>query len=151
MKLLVLAAPLLFAAASAAQTTVPLYPQFPPSLKDYLQLTDAQVGAIVRLDATYDQYSAGKQARIGQVQASINDLTHADTLDPVALGNAYAEIEAINRDLRDKANQLRSDLVNALTPAQAARLKSLGDAQGLLPLASTAECANFLTQLPSSA
>ena len=150
MKLLVFAAPLLYATASLAQTVGPLYPLFPPSLKDYLQLTDAQVGTVVGLDAAYDQFSAGKQARIAQLRASIGDLTNADTLDPAALGNAYAEIEAINRDLRDKANQLRSDLAKALTPAQATRLKSLADAQGLLPLASTAECANFLAPLPSA-
>jgi hypothetical protein len=145
MKLLVFAAPLLFAALSPAQIPTPLFPR---SLKDYLQLTDAQVGAISSLDAAYDRFSAEKQGRIAQVRSSINDLTSADTLDAAALGNAYAEIEAIDRDLRDKQNQLRADLAKALTAVPAARLKSLADAQALLPLASTAECENFLAPLP---
>ena len=107
MRLLWFAAPLLFAALSPAQV---FRLSFPASLKNYLQLTDTQVSTIVDLDTAYDSFNSDKQARIAQVRQSIADLTSADQLDPLALGNAYAEIEAINRDLRDKRNQLQSDL-----------------------------------------
>ena len=107
MRLLWFAAPLLFAALSPAQV---FRLSFPASLKNYLQLTDTQVSTIVDLDTAYDGFNSDKQARIAQVRQSIADLTSADQLDPLALGNAYAEIEAINRDLRDKRNQLQSDL-----------------------------------------
>jgi hypothetical protein len=147
MRLLWFAAPLLFAALSPAQVS---RLQFPASLKNYLQLTDAQVSTIVGLDTAYDSFNSDKQARIAQVRQSIADLTGADQLDPLALGNAYAEIEAINRDLRDKLNQLQSDLANTLTAAQSTRLKLLAVSQGLLPLASTAVCENYLTPPPAS-
>jgi len=142
-------APLLLAFSTFGQT--PPDVPFPSALRDYFSLTDTQVRSVNSLNAAYAQFYVGKQQRIGQIQADIVDKTNADPIDPMALGLRYAEVEAINRDLRDKVAQLRSDLANLLTAAQTPKLKVLGDAQKLQPMVSLAQCYNFLAPSPTVA
>jgi hypothetical protein len=135
-------------AAAAALAQPPRPGLFPRSLAESLALSDAQAGAINQLNVAYDRFWAEKQARIAEVRADIDAKTADDPLDPVALGVRYAEIEAINRDLRDKSNALRADVAKVLTPAQQPRLQALADAQALQPLITQAECSYFLTPFP---
>jgi hypothetical protein len=135
---------LLTAVAAFAQP--PDFFLFPQGLRDYLALSSTQADAVARLNLTYDRLSAEKLARIAQVRADVALQTAADPIDPMALGVRYAEIEAINRDLRDKLAGLRTDVAKVLLPAQQVKLKTLADAQALAPLITKAECEYLLVR-----
>ena len=117
---------------------------FPSDLTAYFGLTAAQLDTINQLDAAYARFVGEKQQRIAQVQAYIATEMSAETLDPGAIGQAYAEIEAINRDLRDKLTNLRADLAKVLTGPQKILLQALADARGKQSLISAAQCENLL-------
>jgi Spy/CpxP family protein refolding chaperone len=117
---------------------------FPQALQTYLGLTDSQAGAIAGLNSAYLEFTSGKQTRIYQVQSEITALTAADPLDSAALGVRYAEIEAINRDIRDKLVDLRGNTAKVLTTAQQPKLQALAAAADLLPMASVATCEGLL-------
>ena len=72
-------------------------------LRDYLQLSDSQLQAILGNNEQYNRWSAGKQARIQQVQIEIADETAKEQPDPMALGVRYAEVAGICREMRDQA------------------------------------------------
>src|SRR5712691_11410240 len=83
---------------------------FPADLKQYLSLTDTQVNAIVQLTSDYSQMAFDKQQRIFQVQNEIADENRKDPLDPMALGQRYAEIEWTRRDLGKQLTTLRDKI-----------------------------------------
>jgi hypothetical protein len=150
MKPTVFLAPLLLATYALAQATLPEplppFSRFPEELKAYLSLTDTQVESINRLNNDYLRFSAEKVRRVVEVQADIAEKTNAETLDPLELGVRYAELEAIRRDLRDKQNQLVTDVRRVLTEPQIARLRALEDAARLVPLITQAQCESLLPQ-----
>jgi hypothetical protein len=131
--------------AAFAQRPVQL---FPPELRAFLSLSDAQVQAISRTNSDYAEYSVQKSIRMAQVQREIDDETRKDVLDPGALGVRYAELEAIRRDLDDQLQRTREKIAAQLTDPQKARLKTLDDARKLQPVIRDAECANLLAPLP---
>jgi len=138
--------------ATACFTFVPLggseIAPLSPSLAAYLSPTTAQTASMRQLQAAYSDFAAQKQERIAQVRREIATLTNADQLDPLAIGNAYAEIEAIQRDLRDKQAGLTSDLQKLLTEPQKAKVKTVADAESLQGVISQAECENLLAPQP---
>ena len=121
---------------------------FPADLTAYLGFSTTQLDAISRLNAAYTQFNAQKQQRIADLRVDIAAQTAAATLDPGTLGQDYAEIEAIQRDLRDKLAGLRTDLGKVLTIPQQALLKALTDAAGQQSLVNAAVCENLLAPPP---
>ncbi len=136
---------LAFVLAADAQRPVAL---FPPEIRAFLTLTDAQVQAISRANSDYAEYSAQKSARMAQVQREIDEETRKDVLDPGAIGVRYAELEAIRRDLDDQLQRTREKVAAQLTDPQKAKLKTLDDARKLQPVIRDAECTNLLAPLP---
>src|SRR5437867_10752431 len=101
MKLSSTATLLLFATSAWAQTQTFPNPWFYQPLaqaKDFFQLSDAQLQAILTNNGDYNQIAITKQTRISQLQTEIAAETAKDTLDPMALGSRYAEIETICRE-----------------------------------------------------
>ena len=131
--------------AAFAQRPVQL---FPPEIRAFLSLTDAQVQAISRANSDYAEFSAQKSIRMAQVQREIGEETRKDVLDPGALGVRYAELEAIRRDLDDQLQRTREKIAAQLTDPQKVRLKTLDDARKLQPVIRDAECTNLLAPLP---
>jgi hypothetical protein len=139
----ILAAVLLVIASPAwAQTTPARQPL--AQLKRYLQLTDAQVQAVLDNNDDYNRWFSEKQAHIRQVQREILEETAREPVDSNALGIRYADIEATCREIRDEAAAYRTKNGDILTDAQRARLKTLEDALKLAPMISEAQSGNLL-------
>jgi hypothetical protein len=116
-------------------------------VRAFLQLSDGQAETIYRNNDEYNSFSLEKQARIARVQTEIYNESGRDSLDPMALGVRYVEIELICRDLTDKAKRLREQNLAALTPGQVEKLKALEAAVSLAPTGSEAQYANLLGEL----
>ena len=117
-------------------------------LRSYLQLTDAQWNTINTNNRQYSQLVFERQQRISIVQLEIAQETLNPTLDAMALGMRYAEIEGICRDLRQRGADLERTNVQVLTDAQRGKLKTLQDALNLLPVISEAQGAGLLESGP---
>lgn len=117
---------------------------FLPRLKQFLNLTDQQVTAILNNNEEYNRWGSEKQRRMVQVQTEIADETARATLDPMALGLRYVEIEAICRQFREEAAKHNLKNVGVLTDTQRAKLKTLEDAWNLFPVISEAQSVNLL-------
>jgi hypothetical protein len=118
-------------------------------LREFLQLTTEQVNSISQLNREFVEMSLRKQARAAQVRQEIIEWTNKEPLDPMQLGVRYAEIEAINRDLRDQLAGVRQKISGILTDPQKARVRQLEEARRLQTLVAQAECENILTPPPS--
>ncbi len=113
-------------------------------VRQFLQLTDSQLQRILTNNDEYNRWSAEKQTRIWQVQSEIADETARDSLDPMALGIRYAEIESICRETRNQATAYQKKNTDILTDPQKARLKLLEDAMKLAPVISEAQGGNLI-------
>jgi hypothetical protein len=142
MKLSFPAGILIFAAVASAQPSQLFQPL--ARLKDYLQLSDAQLQTILGNNEQYNRWSAEKQARIRQVQIEIADETARDPLDPMALGVRYAEIAGICREMNDEAAAYQKKNTDVLTAPQKTKLQALQDALTLAPVISDAQSGNLL-------
>src|SRR5215831_21240883 len=102
MKLSLTATLLMIGASAWAQPNPWLYQPL-GQVQQFLQLTDTQLQSILTNNGDYNQFAMTKQTRISQLQSEIATETAKDTLDPMALGTRYAEIETICRDLKSQA------------------------------------------------
>ena len=139
---------LLAAAASTATAQTPTYPGLYPQplaqVKEFLQLSDAQVQIILANNEEYNRWSAAKQARGSQVQGEIAEETAKDALNPMALGVRYVEVETICREMKAQAAVSLKKNVDSLTAPQKAKLQVLQDAIKLAPVISDAQSGNLL-------
>jgi hypothetical protein len=136
--------------ASARAQLPPAFYQPLSQIKEFLQLTDSQLQTILTNNDAYNQWSAGKQNRIQQVQTEIAAETGKSPLDPNALGIRYAEIETICREIKDKANEYRSRNIDVLNQDQKPKLKLLEDALKLAPVISEGQYGNLIGGLSSA-
>ncbi|HYP08863.1 MAG TPA: hypothetical protein VER03_21710 [Bryobacteraceae bacterium] len=136
------------ASTAMAQTNPVLPPEFTVSLgqrvREYFQLTEAQVKSIADNKRKHIEWTVEKQMRVAQVQREIFEETHKQTVDPLALGQRYAEIESICREMRSRSTELNTANANVLTPAQKVKLKALEDALALLPTIAETQFADLL-------
>lgn len=129
---------------SSAQVIPNTLSYFPADLKQYLNLTDAELAFIQQASSDYSQVASAKQLRITELQNEIAAETQNDQPDPMALGVRYAEIESIRRDLASQLASLRDKLRASLDDAQRSKLTALNDARNLQPIISDAQCENLL-------
>jgi hypothetical protein len=125
-------------------TTFPPPQQALSQVKQFLDLTDDQVTAILQNNNDYNSFSFEQQQTIQHVQSQIAVETAQDPLDPVALGTLYAGIESACRDLRKMAATSQMQNISVLTDAQNAKLNMLNDALKLAPIISEAQSGNLL-------
>ncbi len=117
---------------------------FPPQLKTYLELTDAQVAAITKANSDLNAFRATKVQRQFQVQMELTQETAKQTVDAVALGLRHAELEVIRRELAAEQKKTATAVQNLLTAPQKAKLATLQQALQLYSLACTAIDQNVL-------
>lgn len=136
---------LLLIAATAWGQSYP-FPYFQPlsQLKDFLQLSDSQLQTILSNNGAFNQFAANKQSRIAQVQTEIAVETAKETLDPVALGVRYAEVESICRDMKSQAVTYQQRNTSVLTDPQRTKLQVLQDAMKLAPVISEGISGNLI-------
>ena len=134
----------LWAQAPGPITPAPVPPRFPAALRLYLELSDTQVENIVFLNAEYQRWAQVKRRRMNQVQQELNDALANEPLDPMQLGLAMAEIEAIRRQLDAEMARTRTKIRAVLNEAQAKKLKALEDVMKLWPIYGEAVGVNLL-------
>lgn len=125
-------------AALLAQTSPPGQPspgaQIPQTLIQYLQLSTDQVRLITQKNNEFNRFVSEKNRRAAQVRSEIAVETRKPTLDPMALGLRYMELELIRREISTAEDNLRAELRRALTAEQVNRLRALEAAMELVPL-----------------
>ena len=114
------------------------------ALKQLLGLTDDQVSRMVQAQTENALFEDGKQRRIFQVNAEIDQETAKASLDAMALGVRYLELEVICREVRDAAAAIPKENLALLTDGQKAKLKVLEDAVNLAPTISQAQSLQLL-------
>ncbi|HYI95943.1 MAG TPA: hypothetical protein VEX68_20545 [Bryobacteraceae bacterium] len=117
---------------------------FPPQLKTYLELTDAQVTAMTKANSDLNAFRAGKVQRQFQVQMELAQETAKQTVDPMALGLRHAELEVIQREIAAEQKKTATAVQSLLTAPQKAKLATLQQALQLYSLACTAVDQNVL-------
>lgn len=117
---------------------------FPRELNDYLGLSSAQTESMLRLKMDYSRIVSEKYRRAAQVQSEIAEWTNKDPIDPIQLGLRYAELENIQRELREALATTRQKTVAVLDNAQKTKLKLLEDAMKLQSVIGQAQCENLL-------
>jgi len=143
MKLSLTATLLMIGASAWAQPNPWLYQPL-GQVQQFLQLTDTQLQTILTNNGNYNQFAMTKQTRISQLQSEIATETAKDTLDPMALGVRYAEIETICREMKDQASTSQQKNTSVLTDPQKAKLQVLQDALKLAPVISDAQSGNLI-------
>jgi hypothetical protein len=131
-------------ALAAWSQTLPPPQQALSQVRQYLDLTDSQVTAILQNNSDYNIFSFQQQRQIQNAQSQIAIETAKDPLDPMAIGTLYAGIESACRDLRNKAAASQTQNISILTDAQKAKLSVLSDAMKLIPTISEAQSGNLL-------
>ena len=142
-RILILLAAVLPVGSAWAQLP-PIFFQPLAQIKQFLQLSDAQLQTILADNDDFNRFSADKQNRIRQVQTEIADETGKSPLDPNALGIRYAEIEGICREIKDKAATSQKQNLAVLSDVQKSRLNILSDALKLAPVISEAQYGNLI-------
>ncbi len=99
--------------------------RFPPALKQYLELTDQQVAEIENRSARLEQFRSEKQQRQFAVRLEISQETGRPSVDSMALGVRYLELETIRRELEAEAKKAVEEVQARLTAAQKLRLNML--------------------------
>lgn len=118
----------------------PQQPGLPVELRRYLELTPAQEDAILKLVSDYDRLAAEKAQRLLQVQREIGEEMQRETLDVVAIGERYVEIEATRRFMAAELEKMQRTAATMLTAAQKAKIASLEEALKLSVVAGQAQC-----------
>jgi hypothetical protein len=117
---------------------------FPPSLQSYLELTRDQVNSIQRHNNALVQLQAEKGRRSAQVQLEIQQETAKTTLDAMALGVRYLELEAIRREVADQQQKTYTEIQKLLTDAQKTKVQALIAAMRMQNLICDAQAQNIL-------
>jgi hypothetical protein len=120
---------------------------FPPALQSYLELSAAQVASIQRLNGASAQLQTQKLRRSIQVQSEIAQETAKPTLDAMALGIRYLELEAIRRDIAADNEKTQAEIEKVLNDAQKTKVQALVAAMRLQGVICEAQSQNIL---PSS-
>ncbi len=121
-----------------------LLPNPYPDLKQYLSLTDAQYQSIVRNQSNFGDLVESKQERIRKVNVEIFVETNRESLDAMALGVRYLELEVICREVTDAYARLRTQNMALLTDAQKVKIKDLEDALKLNVVIQQAQSVNLI-------
>jgi hypothetical protein len=119
-------------------------PAFPPALQSYLELTTEQVNAILRLNASAQQFQSEKLQRMAQVQIELAQETAKTNLDPMALGVRHLELEAIRREIQAQQQKTFTEIQNVLTAAQKTKVQALIEAMRLQSVICDAQAQNII-------
>lgn len=113
-------------------------------IKSYLQLSDSQYRTVVSNNDQFYEWYGVKQRRMAEVRIEIAQEAAKDTIDPMALGIRYTEVELICRDISQRTVATQKMNIDVLTDSQKVKLKTLEDAIKLAPVISDAQNARLL-------
>jgi hypothetical protein len=139
--------PLLLTGLASAQVDLPPDPSY-LAIATYLELTDAQLTGIERLNRQLESYRAGKAGRQFVVQQELAEQMLRDPLDPTAIGLRHVELESIRRETEAEQTKTTFAIRALLTPVQRARLEDLSQVLRQHSLACLALGLNLISPLP---
>ncbi len=135
----------MFLLALGALSAQPFRSRFPLALKQYLELTDLQVAEIENRNTRLEQFRVEKQQRQFAVQIEIAQETARASVDAMAIGVRYLEIETIRRELEAEAKKAVEEVQARLTAAQKVRLSMLEEVLRQTDTACSAVSWNLMT------
>ncbi len=124
--------------------SIPGVSQLPTALQQYLGLSDAQVSQINALNQQLTQLLETKAQRQIQLQMELAQEMRRPSLDPMAIGARYAEIEQIRRDIEAERARTAASIQITLTEAQKVKLTTLQAVIRDYPMACQAITQNLL-------
>jgi hypothetical protein len=124
-KLLMLFAATLPVTVAQTPVVIPGITAFPPQLKQYLVLTDEQVAQILDLSRKLTEFQTSKLQRQAQLSLEIARESAKETLDPMALGIRYMELEAIRRQISDEQRKTGEQARALLNDVQKGKVGTL--------------------------
>lgn len=124
-------------------------PAISADLRVYLELTTDQLNAMSRLNADLRRFQSDKARRMAQVSLELQDEMRKQTLDPMAIGLRYVEMEAIQRELTAKAKETATEVQKQFTAAQRTKLQALLEVLRTYPLACEAISLNLIAPEPN--
>jgi hypothetical protein len=130
--------------AAAQLLPGPVRPTFPLALQRYLELSRDQVNSIQQLNTASMQFQMEKIRRSAQVQSEIAAETAKTTLDAMALGVRYLELEAIRRELAADNEKTYAEIQKVLNEAQKTKVRALVAALQLQGVICEAQSQNIL-------
>ena len=137
---------LLLAASLQAQIGI-IRPNEPPvsePLRQYLELTFAQVTALTDLGTQLNQFQMAKAQRMAQVQRELADEMQRESPDPMALGQRHLELEVIRREITREQQRSAEQIQQIFTPAQRTKIAALQEVLRQYPLACEAMQRNLV-------
>ena len=114
------------------------------ALKQLIGLTNDQIEKMTQAQVNYSRFEDNKRERVFQVNSEINQETAKPSIDAMALGVRYLELEVICRELREASAAIPKNNLALLTDAQKVKLKLLEDAMNLAPTISQAQALQLL-------
>ncbi len=125
--------------------SIPVVPQLPAALQQYLGLSDAQASQINALNQQLTQLLGTKAQRQIQLQVELAQEMSRPSLDAMAIGTRYAGIEQIRRDIDAERARTAASIQNTLTETQKGKLTALQAVIRDYPMACQAITQNLLT------
>ena len=137
---------LLIAASLQAQIGI-IRPGEPPvseALRQYLELTFAQVSTMTDLTTKFMQFQQEKYQRMSQVQREIAEEMQRESPDPMALGQRYLELEVSRRELEREQARIAEEVQKLYTPSQRTKVTALQEILRIYPMACEAVQRNLI-------
>lgn len=131
--------------------SIPPVPQLPTALQQYLGLSDAQASQINALNQQLAQLLGTKAQRQIQLQVELAQELRRSSLDPMAIGARYVEIEQIRRDIEVERARTAASIQTTLTEAQKGKLTALQAVIRDYPMACQAITQNLLPTVAGGA
>lgn len=116
-----------------------------PDLAAYLQLTPAQVEQLRNNLRAHQNFLSSRLARMGEVSQELQVELARESVQALAVGDRYSEIEAHRRQIAARASELRRQNLAILTAEQNRRLQDLSVRPDSTFLSFYAEQLNLLT------
>lgn len=133
-----------------APPVLPIRPFVPEQVKTYLGLSDEQVLKIQALNTSLSQFQAAKAGRQIQVRVEISQEIRKESLDPMAVGLRYVELEVIRRELEREQQKTVAAVQALLNEPQKAKVAALVQVMRDYPTACAGVGANVVPPLTAS-
>jgi hypothetical protein len=129
--------PALLPAQTSTQLSL-IPPQVYADVKQYLNLTDAQMQSLQSIQDSRSQALQALYEQMGQKNQALYQLINSDTATAAQIGQLMLDIRALEKQVPQIDGPYKTQSLNVLTPEQKAKLPKLVEAASLQPAAGQA-------------
>lgn len=134
-----------FGPAGAGMGPMGMNAQNATALKDFLGLSDAQIQQLKDLRTQEMQSLKPTMQEIATKRKALADLMKTANPDPAQVGQLTVDIKNLHASMQSARTDLAAKSLAVLTPDQQAKLKTLQNAQKLMPAVMQATALGLLT------